>query len=134
MPKTAPLEAICCSFCGKDQTDVTKLIAGPGVFICNQCVDLCNQIIADELSRHDTPAVEQDSAPAEPPGIRVWDSLSDEALLQEMVKAHAAHHNVDRAVRRHVQALRDRGMSWARIGDALGMTRQSAWERFSGEE
>ena len=134
MPKTAPLEAMSCSFCGKDQTDVTKLIAGPGVFICNQCVDLCNQIIADELSRPDPSAVEQDSARAEPPGIRAWDQLSDEALLHEMVKAHAAHHNVDRAVHRHVQALRGRGMSRARIGDALGMTRQSAWERFSGEE
>lgn len=134
MPKTAPLEAMCCSFCGKDQTDVTKLIAGPGVFICNQCVDLCNQIVADELSRKDTPTADENTAGAEPPGIRAWDQLSDEALLQEMVKAHAAHRNVDRAVRRHVQALRDRGMSWARIGDALGMTRQSAWERFSGEE
>lgn len=50
-----------------------------------------------------------------------------------MVRAHAAHHNVDRAVRRHVRALRARGVSWARIGEALGMTRQSAWERFSGQ-
>jgi biotin operon repressor len=50
-----------------------------------------------------------------------------------MVKAHAAHANVDRAVRLHVQTLRDRGVTWARIGEALGMTRQSAWERFSGE-
>ena len=104
------------------------------MFICNQCVDLCNLIIADELSRHDASTVEQETTPADPPGIRAWDGLSDEALLQEMVKANAAHHNVDRALRRHVQALRGRGMSWARIGDALSMTRQSAWERFSGEE
>jgi hypothetical protein len=135
MPKTAPLEAMYCSFCGKDHTDVLQLIAGPGVLICNQCVDLCNQVIADELSRRRvTSTGQQDTTPTDPPGIRAWDGLSDEALLQEMVKAHAAHHNVDRAVRRHVQALRGRGMSWARIGDALGMTRQSAWERFSGEE
>jgi hypothetical protein len=69
-----------------------------------------------------------------PACLKVWAGLSDEDLLREMVRAHAAHHNVDRAVKRHVAALRERGTSWARIGEALGMTRQSAWERFSGEE
>ena len=42
---TAPLR---CSFCGKHQRKVNKLIAGPGVYICNECVDLCVQIIAQE--------------------------------------------------------------------------------------
>jgi ATP-dependent Clp protease ATP-binding subunit ClpX len=37
-----------CSFCGKRQRQVSKLIAGPGVYICNECVDLCVQIIAKE--------------------------------------------------------------------------------------
>jgi ATP-dependent Clp protease ATP-binding subunit ClpX len=37
-----------CSFCGKHQRQVDKLIAGPGVYICNECVDLCVQIIAKE--------------------------------------------------------------------------------------
>ena len=39
-----------CSFCGKSQAEVVKIIAGPGVFICDQCVDLCQRIIAEELS------------------------------------------------------------------------------------
>ncbi len=38
-----------CSFCGKNQNEVSKLIAGPSVFICDECVDLCNEIISDEL-------------------------------------------------------------------------------------
>ena len=38
-----------CSFCGKAQNEVTKLIAGPSVYICNECVDLCNDIIEEEL-------------------------------------------------------------------------------------
>jgi ATP-dependent Clp protease ATP-binding subunit ClpX len=42
---TSPLK---CSFCGKGQDEVKKLIAGPSVFICNECVDLCNEIIAEE--------------------------------------------------------------------------------------
>ncbi|MBI4937067.1 MAG: ATP-dependent Clp protease ATP-binding subunit ClpX, partial [Nitrosomonadales bacterium] len=37
-----------CSFCGKSQHEVRKLIAGPSVFICDECVDLCNDIIAEE--------------------------------------------------------------------------------------
>jgi len=38
-----------CSFCGKSQHEVRKLIAGPSVFICDECVDLCNDIITDEM-------------------------------------------------------------------------------------
>ncbi len=38
-----------CSFCTKSQTQVRKLIAGPGVYICNECVDLCYEIIQEEL-------------------------------------------------------------------------------------
>jgi ATP-dependent Clp protease ATP-binding subunit ClpX len=39
---------LACSFCGKHQHQVGKLIAGPGVYICNECIDLCAQIIAEE--------------------------------------------------------------------------------------
>src|SRR6056297_3673253 len=43
-------EQLECSFCGKSQDEVKKLIAGPGVYICNECVDLCNEILEEELS------------------------------------------------------------------------------------
>ena len=39
-----------CSFCGKSQKQVKKLIAGPGVYICDECIDLCNEIIDEELT------------------------------------------------------------------------------------
>ena len=39
-----------CSFCGKSQKQVKKLIAGPGVYICDECIDLCNEIIEEELN------------------------------------------------------------------------------------
>ncbi len=42
-----------CSFCGKSQHEVRKLIAGPSVFICDECVDLCNDIITEELQEKD---------------------------------------------------------------------------------
>ena len=71
--------------------------------------------------------------PDNTPTLKAWDGLSDEALLAEMVRGHAAHKNVDRAVAHHVAALRARGVSWSRIGDALGMSVRP-WECFSGEE
>ncbi len=40
-----------CSFCGKSQHEVRKLIAGPSVYICDECVDLCNDIIREEITR-----------------------------------------------------------------------------------
>jgi ATP-dependent Clp protease ATP-binding subunit ClpX len=43
-----PEELLCCSFCGKSQNDVRKLIAGPGVYVCNECIDICNEIIHDD--------------------------------------------------------------------------------------
>ena len=43
-------QALKCSFCGKSQKQVIKLIAGPGVYICDECIELCVEIIEEELS------------------------------------------------------------------------------------
>ena len=43
-----------CSFCGKSQDQVRKLIAGPGVYICDECIDLCNEILDEELLDNQT--------------------------------------------------------------------------------
>src|SRR2546422_2786127 len=42
-----------CSFCGKSQDEVRKLVAGPSVYVCDECIDLCNDIIAEECDRED---------------------------------------------------------------------------------
>src|SRR5690606_8516268 len=44
---------LCCSFCGKSQKEVKKLIAGPTVYICDECIGLCNDIIAEEVQKED---------------------------------------------------------------------------------
>jgi len=51
--KTSGEKLLYCSFCGKSQHEVRKLIAGPSVFICDECIDLCNEIIRDELPAGD---------------------------------------------------------------------------------
>jgi len=51
MPKLGSGDLLKCSFCGKTQHQVIKLIAGPGVYICDQCIELCNQIVEEEVGR-----------------------------------------------------------------------------------
>jgi hypothetical protein len=53
-----------CSFCGKSQHEVKKLIAGPSVFICDECIELCNDIIRDESRRANKPAPRRQVRPA----------------------------------------------------------------------
>jgi ATP-dependent Clp protease ATP-binding subunit ClpX len=70
-----------CSFCGKSQKQVKKLIAGPGVYICDECIDLCNEIIEEELSGD--PEVRFDELPR-PKQIHAY--LDDYVIGQEQAK------------------------------------------------
>ena len=54
-----------CSFCGKSQHEVRKLIAGPSVFVCDECVELCNDIIREELQENVTAAGDKLPKPKE---------------------------------------------------------------------
>lgn len=117
-PGASPLETVCCSFCIKDKGAVAKLIAGPGVYICNECVHLCDLILAEE------PAGEFGS----------WTERPDDELLASLRRIQAVVSQADAAVHDHVATLRDRGISWTRIGQALGVSKQAAWGRFSGED
>jgi hypothetical protein len=74
-----------CSFCQKEQAHVRKLIAGPEVFICDECVDVCNDIIADDervqnARKIDAP-VQENSTPPRPPTNKVACSLCGTAML-----------------------------------------------------
>ncbi|MGH3420793.1 MAG: ClpX C4-type zinc finger protein [Streptosporangiaceae bacterium] len=107
-----------CSFCNKDQASVSKIIAGPGVYICNECVDLCNEIITEESA----PGPDQES------------DSSDDELLASLARSQAVVQQAEAAVHEHVAIMRRRGISWTRIGETLGVSKQAAWERFSGED
>ena len=47
-------DSIRCSFCGKRQEQVNRIIAGPNVYICNECIDLCSSILRDEMKNGET--------------------------------------------------------------------------------
>src|SRR3974390_2163812 len=70
-----------CSFCGKSQKQVKKLIAGPGVYICDECIDLCNDIIAEELTETTELNFEDLPKPKE-----IFDFLNDYVVGQEYAK------------------------------------------------
>jgi len=65
MAKFGESDLLKCSFCGKSQKQVKKLIAGPGVYICDECIDLCNEIIEEELSETSELKLDELPKPAE---------------------------------------------------------------------
>ena len=70
-----------CSFCGKSQKQVKKLIAGPGVYICDECIDLCNEIIEEELSQSTEVKFDELPKPRE-----IYEYLNDYVIGQEQAK------------------------------------------------
>src|SRR4026208_2043629 len=59
-----------CSFCGKSKDSVRKFISGPSVYICNECIALCNEILAEDEERDVTEAITQVPAPHEIKAVR----------------------------------------------------------------
>ncbi|WP_110206097.1 ATP-dependent Clp protease ATP-binding subunit ClpX [Nocardioides daejeonensis] len=74
-----------CSFCGKSQKQVKKLIAGPGVYICDECIDLCNEIIEEELSERSEVGLEELPKPKE-----IFEFLNSYVIGQEQAKKSLA--------------------------------------------
>ena len=121
MPEAAetPARTLHCSFCAKSQFDVAKLISGPGVLICDACVKLCESIIAAEPTK-----------PMEPTAIMVPDRMPVDQLLTMLKGYNTAGDMVDKAMQDLADILRERDISWAAIGESLGVSRQAAWKRF----
>ncbi len=74
-------ELLKCSFCGKSQKQVKKLIAGPGVYICDECIDLCNEIIEEELAETTELRFDELPKPRE-----IFEFLNDYIIGQEQAK------------------------------------------------
>jgi hypothetical protein len=115
LKRKTPKRRLSCSFCSQTEQTVSKLIGGPGVHICNNCVDLCNQVLAGEAT----------------PAWSTPDELSDEKLLAALRPTAAAVQSMQKLLHDRVSILRKRGVTWETIGEALGISRQAAWERFS---
>ena len=101
-----------CSFCGKSQKQVKKLIAGPGVYICDECIDLCNEIIEEELSEA------SDLQFAELPKPKdIYDFLDQYVIGQEVAKkalAVAVYNHYKRVQAEDGDRARDEGVELAK--------------------
>ena len=99
--KGSPSEkTLYCSFCGKSQHEVKKLIAGPSVFICDECIDLCNDIIRDEI----LPDTEREARGDLPTPLEIKNNLDSYVIGQDPAKRALAV-----AVYNHYKRLRYKG-------------------------
>jgi hypothetical protein len=93
------------------------------VFICDECVQLCQSIIAKKVATH---------APTqEVPGSLLPHNAPTDNLLKTLAGYNGAFESVDAAMQDIVDILRERQVSWATIGQALAVSRQAAWKRFA---
>src|SRR5438477_8188560 len=92
-PAKKPGKKYTCSFCGKNQDEVRKLVAGPAVYICDECVDLCTDIVDDQLLR--LIKGDEDSARA----------LSTDRLLHYVEHAHTMVQRIRSALQRIERVL-----------------------------
>jgi ATP-dependent Clp protease ATP-binding subunit ClpX len=106
-------DLLSCTFCLRGADEVSRLLAGAAGHICDDCVAACDRILADPSIPFPTMAADDDGS-----------------LLRRLAPAAAGVAAADAGLRGLVDLLREREVSWARIGEALGVTRQAAWERF----
>jgi hypothetical protein len=125
-PDTETTDAVIawCSFCFKPNTQVARLVAGPAVYVCNECVELCSHIISQ------TPV-----GPTTGARLMPWEHAETaEAALGHLPNVARAQAQVEETLLGWVQRARQLGATWAQVGQALGITRQSAWERFAPDD
>lgn len=109
-----------CSFCARRRDQVNQLVAGPGIYICDTCVNSCVELLNDE-------------SPV--PKVRPWEiEHSLDEILEMLPAVMTAVAQADQYLVHWVRKARTLGATWARIGAALQMTRQSAWERFASND
>jgi ribosomal protein L37AE/L43A len=110
-----------CSFCGKPDSTVQRLVAGPGVYICNECVELSAAIIADAAH---TSAEEVSRRRSQ-----YYDRSTDDILAMLPALVRGAD-RVEAELAGWISRLRDRGTDWQTIADAVGVSTEGARQRF----
>jgi len=118
LTESAMAKKLHCSFCGKPDDEIKKLAAGPsGIFICDECVGVCQAIMLGEEA-----GLSQAFDP------KTWPQDRLLALLKPVNAATEAYREHLQMI---VETLRGKDVSWGIIAQNLGVSRQTAWERFS---
>jgi hypothetical protein len=119
----APTEEVIasCSFCGKPNNQVAKMVAGPGVFICNECVELSATIIAETV-----PMTREES-------VRQYLNRPAEEILSTLPGLARSAARIEADLTRWVGRLKEQGVDWLTIAGALEMSVDAARQRFDTE-
>ena len=117
MLKLSP-EGRVCSFCGTVGGPRSKFAGGYGAMICAECVDGYHEVLHSDVRTREV---------QRPP----WEDMTQKELLEKFVVILKTAEQADIFVRDWVKLLRLRGVSWAGVGQAMGISRQGAWERFT---
>ena len=110
---------VTCSFCGKTQDEVKKLIAGPTVYICNECIDLCNEIVSEDRQRE----IEAQEQTKSLKPVEIKAHLDEYVIGQDLAKrvlSVAVHNHYKRIDARN----RGAGNSGRRRGDRVARSRR----------
>ena len=110
-----------CSFCGKPDTTVQRLVAGPSVYICDECVELSAAIIADAAGTTPEESSRRKSQYYNRPAEDIL------AMLPALVRGAD---RVETELAGWITRLRDRGTDWQTIADAAGVSVEAARQRF----
>lgn len=107
-----------CSFCGTQGTKTTRFAGGLGAMMCMDCLEYYYETF---LSPEKTKSITR------PP----WNEMTDTEMLGKLPLIVESVNQGDKFLRSWIDLLRERKLSWAQIGQAVGVSRQAAWERFS---
>lgn len=121
-----------CSFCAKTQEETPTLIAGPGVHICRDCIDLCAEIVSEESA--ETPSTVHEPTEAQMQQLRERMAKADtvEVRVKKLSELRRSKAQIDRYVTQAVRSLDKMGATWAQIAAALEMTPEAAQACYSG--
>jgi len=111
------------------------LVAGPGIFICDECVELAKSVIDATQAKSSGSR----SRPKEPDQtMKTYalfvDSRGSEKLLDGLVNIERTRKGIGKHQQLIVDSLRSKRIRWAEIGEVLGVTRQAAWQRFGASD
>ncbi len=107
-----------CSFCGLVGTSETRFAGGLGAMMCLDCLNTYHAIFSSD---------DAVAAVRTPP----WDQMTDPELLSKLPLIAATADQVNTFMGDWIGLIRERNLSWAAIGKAMGISRQAAWERFT---
>ncbi|MGH9126838.1 MAG: ClpX C4-type zinc finger protein [Acidimicrobiales bacterium] len=113
-------EIVACSFCGKPSTAVRSMVAGPGVYICNECAELSASLVADAPATADAP----------PRPRSTFDYWSTDEIIPMLPALVGTADRIEAELGRWINTLRERGVEWQTIASATGMSVDAARQRF----